>query len=699
MLHSSTFPKELAFLSDILGDRHDQYHEAIWLKSSFGEDVWQCDFGQEKRMVIDFRVKLNDEKLLTSFRHRKLLETFKCWLCLQTHFDITGGRMLAPETIRRSICQTLHLIDYFLLNADQFDLASHGLQAINENDLKGLLVALSTSNKTFISIYRWPEHLQTFLRKQIVLLNEGQLTTLITKNPSLAKDIPDVNECLMNLKNDEVVRSRAWLWSTGYYNSAINHTFDYKYFPNTEKLANILYPNTLWGRSVKPIPMELLLEPTEHYNCEYPSIPQPAALDRRLSEDQLSAYRHRLRSLGLLAEIKLPVPLIPLKVLDYKAIRQVLDLKASGRTRTLPQEVVCDSLRNSIEFALEYGDQLVDSYLSLVRAAKYANVNCSTYNRTHDITPFLTKKIRNFGVKTWSISEKGKSHKIGYVRPRRADYFQRFRANQGLLELLRVLYGCAQICVGTIMARRQGEMVDLIAGNCLDKSETRLVFFNRKSGIAGMRKKEARPIPPVAVKLIKQLERLQDGLIDQKIMARRTNLFAYPTLSGDNLVNLLYVRLDRSFEIFCDYFEVPLNANGERYYIRQHQLRRFFAMTFFWGRSFGGMETLRWFLGHTDVEHLYHYITEVTPGEVLRSVKANYATELIKNLPDEAESLASLLEQHYGTRKFSVLDSEELEQYIEELLKDGRVEVEPEFINTPDGQDYRILVTITQKMG
>lgn len=140
-----------------------------------------------------------------------------------------------------------------------------------------------------------------------------------------------------------------------------------------------------------------------------------------------------------------------------------------------------------------------------------------------------------------------------------------------------------------------------------------------------------------------------------------------------------------------------MNRNGQRYYIRQHQLRRFSAMLFFWGSSFGGMETLRWFLGHTDAEHLYHYITESTTGEVLRSVKAHYAVERTKSNADEAEALADLLEQRFGTRNFSVLEDEELEEYIEDLMDDGQIEIEPEFFETPEGKSYRVLIKTTPK--
>ena len=120
-------------------------------------------------------------------------------------------------------------------------------------------------------------------------------------------------------------------------------------------------------------------------------------------------------------------------------------------------------------------------------------------------------------------------------------------------------------------------------------------------------------------------------------------------------------------------------------------------MLFFWGNSFGGLDTLRWFLGHTDVEHLYHYITEATTGSVLQSVKASFAADCVKHHVSDCEELADLLEEHFGTRDFSVLDSDELDDYLQDLIEDGIVDVEPQFFDTAAGHSYRVLILVKRE--
>jgi hypothetical protein len=189
------------------------------------------------------------------------------------------------------------------------------------------------------------------------------------------------------------------------------------------------------------------------------------------------------------------------------------------------------------------------------------------------------------------------------------------------------------------------------------------------------------------------LDSLQNGLIRIGALQSKTALFAPPTACGNApLCEIVSEAFDDSVDIFCDYFELPLNMKGERYYLRQHQFRRFFAMMFFWSNQFGGLDTLRWFLGHSDIAHIYHYITEVTPGAVLRGVAAEWALNAVKDHDNVAERLSDLIEERFHTRKFQILKDEELQEYIEELMLSGVVVIEPEFLD--DSRSYRILIRI-----
>jgi hypothetical protein len=173
-------------------------------------------------------------------------------------------------------------------------------------------------------------------------------------------------------------------------------------------------------------------------------------------------------------------------------------------------------------------------------------------------------------------------------------------------------------------------------------------------------------------------------------------LFSAPDFRGGPALNECtpYV-YNRNLDIFCDYFETPRNSAGERYYFRQHQIRRFFAMLFFYCGSFSKLETLQWMLGHTDPIHVYRYITESTDGAVLASAKAHYVAEQLHyGDVENYQALADLLKQHHGCDDFSLIDTDDLEDYIQDLVDGGWVEIEPEFFTDHQKIKFKVVARL-----
>ncbi|TCS37903.1 hypothetical protein EDC30_103195 [Paucimonas lemoignei] len=700
MSKASALPKELEFIALINLDRAEEYRSAWWLKSPFPNNSWELDFGLGSKFQIDFRVQLEDNSWLTDPQHHQLLELFKCWLCVQTHFDSTGQVTLTNIACYHRVSRTFRLIDYFLLNTAYFKLASYGLAIVTDTDIRRFFSDLATSSSTAESIYRWHDRLTAYLKDGISKLNESEVQAILKEKPALGEIEVDICDRSLELNDQELIRARAFLWSKGFYKKACANV-DYRYGPRSKQISDAVYANTLWGKiQAKPIPEELHFHQIDRYYREYSSVPVRTALEDKLSLATLSAWKQTLRSMGLLSELELPVPLEALNLTDEIALHDCLPLKPSGRFRTLPQSLVFTSLKQAIEFSLEYGEDLITSYLNIATAAKASDKSIWDYCAQNGIKPLLTEKLRRQGVRTlhlgfeMSFSESN-PNKPGSIRPPSSEYFRRMRANEGFFELLHVLYGAIEVSVGTLSARRQGELIDLKTAQCLDQSRQYLVFENRKSGFDGMRQKEVRPIPEICASQIGMLERLQIELVERGIIGETTQLFARPKVPSYLPSSVSHSYYNAALDMFCDYFELALDEKGRRYYIRQHQLRRFFAMLFFWGRSFGGIETLQWYLGHTDMEHLYHYITESTSGAVLNGAKAAYGAEALRREPAETGGLAQLARKHFNVEKFSLLDSEELEEYVFFLLESGTVTIEPHFFQTPEGKEFKVMVKIT----
>lgn len=666
------------FVQSPMGRR---YRTAHWLKSDPESPIWIIEL--DTRVELDWRVPLPDGNCLTSVKHRELLKAFRSWLTVGSHVDTTGGSPLAPRSERARLQRSVHCIDYLLLRSEQLAILNgRGLGHLSSNDLVAMLAAIGSSYSISESIYGWSQKLTTYLRSRIEHPLPGHGVGCF-EYPGIAVDIPDASDRMTSLDEAEIVLARAWLASTGCYKHS--GSAGYRYTVLCSRLAAEIYRGTLFGRTIPfPVPDELCLGPNHRVRTEYPRARVTSEHDERMGEKSIARYAETVASLGLLKADGILVPSASLEVL--RSASRTLNIKPIGRFRTLPYPVVFRALRLGIEFALTYGNDLVDSYLAVARKAHLGGVSVGEYCDEHDIADLVTPRCRELGIRRWTIE--------GTFDPiPTAEWFTNLRANVGLFETLRVLYGAVEVVVGTVMARRLGEFLDLHSDSCFDKSRTRLVFANRKSGIGGGRQTEERPIPPVAVELIELLQRLQRQLYELGAIDTTTNLFSYPRYRGDGwLVSVSKSSYSESLDYFCDWAELDLDTSGSRYYIRQHQLRRFFAMLFFWGGGFGGMDTLRWFLGHTDVEHLWHYISETTPGLTIRSVAAEWATYGVKHGTEEAKQLAAELSKHFGTSDFTVLDDEALSLHIEDLMEAGLLTIEPEFIDS--GRQYRIAVVL-----
>lgn len=690
-----------SILQRVIGDRNHAYRQTFWLANDFHENHWNCIFPKARSFDIDFDINLADGRSLTSPTHCDLLEIFKTWLTSQTHSDVGRGKPVSGSVAAYRVSRTLHLIDYFLLNQESINLSLHGLQGVTENDLRGLLLSLSSTSSVYEGVYKWKSRLTAFLRTKIRTTPIHELDEIIVRCPAIAADILPMDQRSLELSDSEIVYSRAWLWANGYYRYNTETKLekeDLRFTVSSGLLAGTIYANTLRGKVPKPLTRELGFFPTTRIKREYRAAPVISNTEDVINESSFQYYLQSLSSLKLLAEIGLPVPTSALDAVTSWRARDMLETKAPGRFKTLPSDIVFSALRHAITFIVEDGDSIVDATLHVLKAAN--DLRAVEVGFPHLLCNSTCPSIERLGVKFWSLAWQIQHIERNQMRKEiqgELDFHARLRSNEGLRELLQILYGAVAICVGTLMARRSSELYELHADSALDETSRYLIFGNAKSGVLGLKEVEARPIPKIAARAIQLLARLQDGLVASGYIAERAALFSYPKLNGKGLISVSHTTLSSAIDLFCDYAEIGLDNSGNRYYIRQHQLRRFFAMLFFWGFSFGRMDTLRWFMGHTDVQHLYHYITESTPGAVLRSVKSQFALEQVLAGSEEFVALAALIEAHFGTANFSVLDTEELDEYIEELLAQGLVDIEPSFFDTPDGKSYRILVMISAR--
>jgi hypothetical protein len=172
-----------------------------------------------------------------------------------------------------------------------------------------------------------------------------------------------------------------------------------------------------------------------------------------------------------------------------------------------------------------------------------------------------------------------------------------------------------------------------------------------------------------------------------------------PPIAHNGKLQSLETNVDYLLDLFCDYIGTPTNEEGRRWYIRSHQLRRFFAISFFWQFKYGNLPALAWMLGHLTPEHTYAYIREAIGGTELTQEEARYTANAILCGPEiqALEELRQLMLTHFNTSDITLISHDELQGYIEMLLSDGTLQLRPISIVTEDGYQYDILFEISNR--
>lgn len=678
---------ELAFLKHCLIDPAERYSKADWLYSDFDDNIWNYSFGFKTPKELHWSVPLSNGSNLIDAKNRHILNPLKHYLIAST-FSVSGdGDMLrSPEGKSNYFNRAIHIVDYILLNEEIFGLTKFGLAGIGKNDLKALLDRIANNSDSAEAIYDWTHRLQDYSLNLLKTTPKSEIERILFENSDLCTITPDQEESFsFDFDIAILPELRAALFYAGCYRKS---TSGYGLALNSVTLSRNIYYRSVRGRfEDKPIQEVFACRPTSG-KCfrEFPGAPVTNRERETATKSSYVQYRNALYNLGILHEIGASSPSIE----DLLEIRNHENLvPPAGRFKTVPSAIIFDSLKDAIEYHLKYGRILLESYCALAKKCLKLGVKPSELD-VNIFTKTIGKQAQNLGVTTPSIAA-SKAMKD-------ASFFADIRSHKGLLESIAVYYGAVQLTVGCLCARRVGELKDLHSQSCLDESETWLVFENRKSttNLMGLRQTEARPIEPIAVQMLKELIRFQKNLIEIGVLSNYTNIFATPSMTGDLSLNSISSFIyNRNFDYFCDYFQLPTNSLGQRYYIRQHQLRRFFALVFFRSSSFGGIDTLRWMLGHVDLQHTWRYITENVGGAVIRGAKAQAVAESFhEGVADDYNKLAGLIEKRFSTKDFTIIDTDELAFYIESLLEDYKIEIEPIFIKNELGEQIEIAVKI-----
>ena len=714
-----------------------------WFKSEYDDDVSIMNFGQKDKVIDWSSVTLDDGFPLTDPKHKSLLNGFKNWLLSVSDPLENGGAVIKTATVVKRVGQVMSLIDAILLSSATLELSRYHLSHITADFWLSLFKAISEGGPTN-GIYDFTGRTLELVKAHANSISQEQVKAFVSKYPFVSRDIAE-DDLTLYLTKEDRAKACCWLYAQGYYKFGSGFATQ----GNGAVLARLLFEGKIASPLLSiPTSPELWLA-EKGRSTEYRPL-STVNSETSVAEKTVHLYISvaKLINTNIFKGNASSPSIEAAKILSVRKIKELVVLNPTGRTQTLHPDMVFKLTRQSFEFVLKYQQDILDTCLSaLSQGASKSTKGRSNKERpnerrssfipeTHQNMSF-TERCHFLQTKVMStLNEKAvKAMGIRQVLPFEvfsADKYNAIRNNESLFELYGVLIGSCQFLTGIITARRQDELVSLASSGNLSPNkspfeeeneniEYNLIFKLKKSGNGGKlstNKIIERPITVSLAKIIWRLEVFNEAAMSLRLYKGKTldlfnNLDARRCILTKSKVNTFNAHLDS----ICDYFETPLVKmnNGElrRQYVRQHQLRRFFALLFFWQKRFQGLEALRWMLGHTDMSHLYHYISNNEVGDILNGVKATVIVQGVLNKDGELEKLKTIgelkaaLAKKYNAGAVVIDDLESvidladddditaphidqlkaeanLESNLEELLKTGEISLEPNFFKVTD---------------
>jgi hypothetical protein len=644
-----------------------------WWLSDFDDDVTQIKF-EHQQSTKEIRwcdVILDDGERLTSNKHQPLLNAFKHWVIVCDNPLENGGKLTSSRYASRKLDRILTLIDVILLNSIALKLSEFHLQKVDDAFWMGVLMTIAEHGGSVTNdLYQVNHRIKTLLDD--VVVSQDDVNAFVAKYPYVTREVAS-DEIILNVKNR--VKACCWLHQHRYYANSSGDRYGHGVPQgNNGILTELLFSgNTL--RTILNVSLypELALKPIAS-RAEFKAVSnseKSSGMSKKDLQEWVSVIK--LINANLDKSNTCKVNFVSGDV-STDSITRIITLRKPARTKTLPPEFAFNLFRSSYELLKQFcpapnenGRNFWENALELLTEAsrKSTRAHSNPHRPCNNIKAFNEELHRHLPTSEqghWlqfevmdRIDSKFKAlgiQQFEHLPFTAENRHERIRNNEPMMEIFNLLQGAIQLLLGVVMARRQAELVQLKPfGNLIyidekgaasreanpyDNNNERwyLHFKVKKTGTRGKNLDEKRPISLSIARFVWQLEQFNQQAIE-KSLAKKSDLVLFNYVEAQTLIlkKRDSNRFNAAFDVLCDYFETATvemdNGEYRRHYVRQHQLRRFFALVFFWSKGYEDMEALRWMLAHSDLEHLHNYITENVDGAIIKSAQASVIAQSI----------------------------------------------------------------------
>lgn len=625
-----------------------------WLINSFHNNTWILkkhnsyfdDENEEWRdvIIIYWGTRLPNQELLTSRKYYRILNTIKKITFLSRQgFEILSGKGNHPTTTRSQqqydLAKGLILIIQWMINND------HKPEHTEFQTLTIIDFEKYISDITFGSQFCNGTHttIENFLENE---KDKNCLESYLLDGRINYKLISE--KLYLNYSNRSFIPSiRLQKYLNKYETRKLPEWLDYSYAKNRR---------------------ELISTRAESYSF---AASQPVTISA------IRGYLLGFKAIGRFASI-----LPELSGLDWcddfimKHYENIHGFKQKSRTPTIPISTALEYLDHSIAWVEYIGTELVSlkhqydsELLKLMEGTKSRKDHFA--NKISPIIPSsLSRKLQDRGleIKRYNANATNKS-------------YDQVRENLSIEEAVECLVAACFILIGTFTCKRISEILYLTRNSSRPALDGgwELVFGLRKGSPVESLSMIGRPIPDIVNTAIDIL----CDLAPNNITYQNNNPEKSPLFLNSYKVNRSPIKatqrnrasIYKSLELFADVVQITPDKDNRRWYVRSHELRRFFAISYFWHDQFTGLPALSWFMGHTDPEQTFRYVTEEIAASEIPEEEARYTASIILEHKENTllgiESIASLAKIYFGTDNLNMIEIHRLESYLTERFNDG----------------------------
>jgi hypothetical protein len=675
---------------------YDGDYSPPWLLSAFDSPLWHTtNRGREEHVQgrwrntvdIDWNQLLPNGARLVDPEYALLLSTLKK-MCVLLRSGYVGWG-LAPGNWRLATAQLLLVARWLVLHEARYQPARHAFALLDQNALNLLLRQISLGS--WIEALQIPQRLlsawyphafgescpRTFLDNPYTLPSEvcGTLTLWLTSQSCYVTRRGGVHHGLHNLD-----RARLALQvntSTGFLTgSNWVRVFCRQFEPDFRHSP-------------------LLLSACMH--TEYPDQTTPARQDTARSTASFGTLEQVAVTLGrILGGHRHLADAIPSP--EELSVKKAVDL-AKAHTRVH-----------------SYGEAIVDYYLATISHLDFSTLNTLSKQCKKAA---VGKAFASVQRTAFLVEHHGRTQPLAdalgiqtFNRGNGKAKFEALRQAPTLVETLDVLIGACIICIALLKPSREAELTHLTR-ECLTRRHGGyyLSFDLGKSNAGEAYQTRDKPIPVITAHAIRLLQRLGETLSKAfgETRKRKDSLFYLPCACLGIAINPHSKMLGNSLDRFCDYVGLPPDTEGRRWYVRVHEMRKWFLLLLFWAGRFDVLDAVRWIAGHVDVAHTYAYIEQQFPGEELPGIEAEYSIDRLRRwdrAKRETDSAACLVDEpglealydrvcrYFNVASLVMIPEPQWTDYVTALRAEGGFSLYPQSIYGKDG-DHRVGLQVS----